>query len=102
MDGLVFGMWVAHGEGRFRTKEKNIPIQYVDLQHNPTIVYPYNPNGSVNGIAALSSRNNRHLAIMPHPERSFLKYQIPWSNIELKGDYSPWFKMFLNARNYLN
>ena len=39
-----------------------------------TNTYPFNPNGSVNGIAALCSPDGRHLAIMPHPERTFLKW----------------------------
>ena len=94
MEGTVFGIWVAHGEGRFVSNDTNIPIQYVDLDHNPTEKYPYNPNGSERGIAALSSKNNRHLAIMPHPERSFLGYQVPIGGIK---EYTPWYTLFKNA-----
>lgn len=100
MEGTVFGIWVAHGEGRFVSNDTNIPIQYVDLDHNPTEKYPYNPNGSERGIAALSSKNNRHLAIMPHPERSFLQYQIPMDCI--KQDYSPWYALFKNAHIWIS
>lgn len=100
MDNLVFGMWVAHGEGKF-IKPKNTCLQYVDFNNNPTEEYPYNPNGSHEGTAAVGSNNNRHLAIMPHPERSFLKWQIPWSDVKINTDFSPWFKMFLNVRNWL-
>jgi phosphoribosylformylglycinamidine synthase len=48
----------------------------VDDQDQCTERYPFNPNGSPHGIAALCSENGRHLAIMPHPERSFLKWQV--------------------------
>ena len=36
--------------------------------------YPANPNGSDYDVAALASKDGRHLAIMPHPERT----QFPW------------------------
>ena len=48
------------------------PVRYVDDDGNVTTTYPFNPNGSVNGIAALCTPDGRHLAIMPHPERTFL------------------------------
>ena len=61
--------------------------------------YPFNPNNSKESTAAISSKNGRHLAMMPHPERSFLKWQVPWisKNCNIPSDYSPWFKMFTNA-----
>ena len=40
--------------------------------------YPFNPNGSPFGIAGLCTQDGRHLAMMPHPERTFLKWQWPW------------------------
>jgi len=103
LDDLVFGIWVAHGEGRFDNIEierENICVRYTDFQGIPTEQYPHNPNGSYKGTAAVSSSNHRHLAIMPHPERTFLKWQIPWSNIKLENDYSPWFRLFVNARKW--
>jgi phosphoribosylformylglycinamidine synthase len=38
--------------------------------------YPMNPSGSEDGVAGVCSRNGRHLAIMPHPERYVLKTKI--------------------------
>jgi phosphoribosylformylglycinamidine synthase len=118
MEGLRFGIWVAHKEGRFDYMVKNVrndgtrnttdqfsydPVmQYIDSDCQPTQHYPENPNGSYKATAALSSKNGRHLAIMPHPERSFLLYQVPFmeSNegiINVNGIlYSPWFMMFLS------
>lgn len=57
-----------------------VPVmrRYTDASGEATEVYPFNPNGSPGGIAALTSANGRHLAIMPHPERCFLTWQNPW------------------------
>ena len=52
--------------------------RYTDASGEATEVYPFNPNGSPDGIAALTSANGRHLAIMPHPERCFMTWQNPW------------------------
>ena len=93
---INFGMWVAHKEGRFKLKnDNNVCLKYVDDNNDPTMKYPYNPNYSDYSCAGLLSKNKRHLALMPHPERSFLKYQIPYTNKELITDYSPWFNLFL-------
>jgi phosphoribosylformylglycinamidine synthase len=48
-------------------------VRYIDDKRNVTMKYPFNPNGSAHGIAALCSTDGRHLAIMPHPERTFIK-----------------------------
>ncbi|KPK01680.1 MAG: phosphoribosylformylglycinamidine synthase, partial [Nitrospira bacterium SG8_35_4] len=110
MEDSVLGIWVAHGEGRMhfpdnkildRVEEDNLaPIRYVDDTNALTMKYPYNPNGSENGIASLCSADGRHLAIMPHPERTFLKWQWPWMPEDWAQNLkaSPWLKMFQNAR----
>ena len=109
MEGSVLGIWVAHGEGRAyfpdekiagEVEENNLaPIRYVDDNNEVTMRYPFNPNGSSFGIAGLCSSNGRHLAIMPHPERTFLKWQWPWMPEDWKKTLkaSPWLKMFQNA-----
>ena len=51
----------------------------MDDDNIATAEYPYNPNGSPEGIAALCSPDGRHLAMMPHPERCFLKWQVKCS-----------------------
>ncbi len=112
MEGSVLGIWVAHGEGRAYFPDKKIlrkieednlaPVRYVDDNIDITMKYPFNPNGSSLGIASLCSSDGRHLAIMPHPERTFLKWQWSWMpedwDKELKA--SPWLKMFQNARKW--
>ncbi|MEI7452539.1 MAG: phosphoribosylformylglycinamidine synthase [Candidatus Falkowbacteria bacterium] len=108
MAGAALGIWVAHGEGKlFCPDEKDYktiidqnlaPIRYADDEGNPTMTYPLNPNGSPDGIAALCDSTGRHLAMMPHPERTFLKWQWPyWPSAWKEEDLSPWSKMFQNA-----
>jgi phosphoribosylformylglycinamidine synthase len=113
MAGSVLGAWVAHGEGRCLWPDERIfsqavdsennltPIRFVDDDGEQTEQYPFNPNGSRSGITGICSRNGRHLALMPHPERAFQMWQWPyrpaeWSNLKA----SPWLKLFRNARRW--
>ncbi|MBM3174449.1 MAG: phosphoribosylformylglycinamidine synthase [Chloroflexi bacterium] len=122
MGGSILGIWSAHGGGRlFCPNEKILhnarqqhltPIAYVDDKGKPTEEYRFNPNGSPLGITAFCSPDGRHLAMMPHPERSFLLWQWPWVPEKWKsskwkfqvGDYllwaSPWLMLFQNAREW--
>lgn len=121
MEGSSLGVWVAHGEGKayfpnpkhYEWVEKNslAPLRYVDDKNNITQQYPLNPNGSPNGIAAVCSVDGRHLAMMPHPERCFLQWQLPYTNFSasrydisdrVDGDLllAPWIKLFHNALNF--
>ena len=112
MEDSVLGIWVAHGEGRAYCPDMAIlkkiearhlaPVRYIDDNNEITAKYPFNPNGSTAGIAALCSPDGRHLAIMPHPERTFLTWQWPWMPEEWRKNLkaSPWLKMFQNARKW--
>ncbi len=104
MEDTVFGMWSAHGEGCFEleTNNYNSPIRYVDYQNDVTEEYPYNPNGSPFGIAALCSENGRHMGIMPHPERSYISNQVPYITENIKEThYTPWYLLFKNAFEFV-
>lgn len=50
--------------------DKLAPVRFANDEGRITEAYPFNPNGSPEGIAALCSDDGRHLAIMPHPERA--------------------------------
>ncbi|RJQ17922.1 MAG: phosphoribosylformylglycinamidine synthase [Nitrospiraceae bacterium] len=112
MEGSSLGIWVAHGEGRAYFPDETIlekiekdglaPIRYVDDNNEITMKYPFNPNGSASGIASLCSPDGRHLAVMPHPERTFLKWQWPWMPEDWRRDLkiSPWLRIFQNAREW--
>ena len=111
MEGSKLGVWVAHGEGRLVYPDPSIreevmsrklaPLAYLDPFGNRTEEYPYNPNGSPNGITSLCSIDGRHLAMMPHPERCFRLWQWPWMPDSWRGlEASPWLRMFQNARTF--
>jgi phosphoribosylformylglycinamidine synthase len=114
MGGASIGVWCAHGEGQALFPDEAVrkhvlssglaPIRYVDPASSAaTEQYPFNPNGSPEGVAALCSGDGRHLAMMPHPERCFLAWQLPWSPPELGLDPygpGPWLKLFQNAREW--
>ena len=108
MEDLVFGIHVDHGEGFLHFPDESIREQvwaeqmatvvYVDDEGQPTEAYPFNPNGSPGGLTGLCSPDGRHLAMMPHPERTFLTWQAHWLPEEMKNlPASPWLKMFQNA-----
>jgi phosphoribosylformylglycinamidine synthase len=112
----ILGVWVAHGEGRLHFPDptlmdeviikKLVPVVFVDDEGRVDGAipesYPFNPNGSPFGITGLCTHDGRHLAMMPHPERAFLKWQWAWMpgylNEGLKE--SPWIQMFQNAREW--
>jgi phosphoribosylformylglycinamidine synthase len=110
--GSHLGAWVAHGEGRLEVPsdatmreiemKKLVPVVYTDDTGNPTEKYPFNPNGSPMGIAGLCSKDGRHLAMMPHPERTFLKWQWPYMSEENNKEWSesPWLQMFKAAKDW--
>jgi len=110
MEGSTLGVWLQHGEGRAFfpdelilgrvEKEHLAPVRFVDDDNNITQRYPFNPNGSANGIAALCSPDGRHLAIMPHPERTLNTWNWGWMPADWNEslEVSPWLRMFQNAR----
>ncbi len=51
MESMQLGMWSAHREGKIELSD---------------------------GVAGMVSNDGRHMAMMPHPERCFLKWQFPY------------------------
>lgn len=100
LSGTKLGIWVAHGEGRF-----SLPASEQDyhiIAKYSYEAYPASPNGSDYNVAGLASKDGRHLAIMPHFERSIFPWN--WANYpaEQKADVlSPWIKAFVNARDWV-
>lgn len=98
--GTRLGIWVAHGEGRFNLPEAE--NEYHIIAKYSYEAYPAAPNGSDYHVAGLASKDGRHLAIMPHFERSIFPWN--WANYpeEHKKDVlSPWIKAFMNARDWV-
>jgi phosphoribosylformylglycinamidine synthase len=100
MAGARLGVWVAHGEGRF-----SLPLDKTLFQVAAQFTYPEypgNPNDSDLSAAALSSKDGRHLAIMPHLERSLFPWNWAHYPYDRKKDkVSPWMEPFVNAREWV-
>ncbi len=97
--GTRLGVWLAHGEGRFQLKDQKdftIAARYSHEQ------YPGNPNDSDFATAAVCSADGRHLAIMPHIERSLFAWNWPYYPAnKLNHEVSPWMQAFVNARKWV-
>ena len=98
--GNKLGIWVAHGEGQFKLpyeKSKyDIAMQYSNE------AYPGNPNGSPHNTAGIVSEDGRHLAVMPHLERSVFPWQCGYYPEDKRADdCTPWLEAFVNARKWV-
>ena len=106
MAGSRLPIAVAHGEGFANFKyrgdaDKAIgAMRFVDNFGNPTEQYPFNPNGSAGGLTAVTTADGRFTAMMPHPERVFRNIQMSWTNGD-KSEFSPWMRVWRNARKWL-
>ncbi len=102
MAGSKIPVVVAHGEGRIATAATTTAtLRYIDNSGKPTVTYPHNPNGSANGLTGFTNDDGRVTIMMPHPERVFLRKQYSYLPPAWNNEYSPWIKLFLNARNWL-
>jgi len=108
MEGSRIPIATAHGEGRavFRDAQAMdacrflVAARFVDNRGEVTETYPYNPNGSPQGITAVTTPNGRFTIMMPHPERVFRSVLLSWHPREW-GEDSPWMRMFRNARGWV-
>ena len=101
LSGTKLGVWVAHGEGKFSfpydEKEYNVIAKY---NYDG---YPANPNGSPYSVAGVCSKDGRHLAMMPHPERAIFPWQCGYYPNDRKSNdqVTPWMEAFVNARKWI-
>ena len=101
LENMTIGAWIAHGEGRFSLDPSKSNFQIAARYSIDS--YPMNPNGSDFAAAAITSTDGRHLAIMPHIERSFMLWQWPYlPQGTSKKNYSPWIESFMAARTWFN
>ena len=110
MAGLRMPIAVAHGEGfanfsrRGNTKHVVPAMRFVDNHGQVTERYPFNPNGSSDGLTAVTTVDGRFTAMMPHPERVFRNVQMSWTDLEATGGLdalSPWMQIWRNARKWI-
>jgi len=106
MAGSRIPVAVAHGEGfadfsqRGDPKTVNRAMRFVDHFGAPTEAYPFNPNGSLGGLTAVTTPDGRFTALMPHAERVLRNVQMSWTPSERSAP-SPWARMFANARAWV-
>jgi phosphoribosylformylglycinamidine synthase len=75
--------------------------RFVDLSGTPATAYPLNPNGSPDGLTAVTTPYGRFTAMMPHPERVARNVQMSWTSAPIEQE-SPWLRMFRNARAWVD
>ena len=109
MEGSRLPVVVAHGEGRAefdndklrKLADPKTVLRFIDYAGQIAESYPANPNGSPHGIAGLSNDDGRITIMMPHPERIFRTNTNSWRD-PAWGEYSPWMRMFRNARVWVD
>ncbi|MGB1003794.1 MAG: phosphoribosylformylglycinamidine synthase [Salibacteraceae bacterium] len=100
LSGSKLGIWVAHGEGKFNLPEAESAYNIVGKYSHQG--YPGNPNGSDYNAAGIASADGRHLAMMPHFERSVFPWNWGYYPEAHKNDVvSPWIKAFINAKDWV-
>ncbi len=103
---------IRHGEGKFvpqneailaEIEERHLSVmKYINPHTNePTLEYPFNPNGSINAIAGLCDSTGRLLGMMPHPE-AFLHFthHPRWTREKLPEE-GMGLALFVNAIDYI-
>jgi phosphoribosylformylglycinamidine synthase len=109
MAGSQVPIAVSHGEGYANFTQQGDAakvlgaLRYVDNRGQATETYPYNPNGSAGGLTGVTTADGRFTALMPHAERVFRNVQMSWApkswgEQDSGGEFSPWMRMFRNAR----
>ena len=97
--GATLGVWISHGEGRFR-------LPYAESDYHIVAkygyeAYPANPNGSDYNTAMLCDKTGRHLVMMPHIERSVFQWNWAYYENGRQDEVSPWLEAFVNARRWI-
>ena len=106
MAGTITPIAIAHGEGYADfTQTGDIgevikAMRFVDNLGDATEAYPFNPNGSPDGLTSVTTPDGRFTVLMPHAERVFRTVQQSW-HPESWGEDSPWMRMFRNARKWV-
>ena len=107
MAGSRVPIAVAHGEGFADFSAGGDAgrvarvARFVDHEGKPATTYPFNPNGSPDGLTAVTTPDGRFTAMMPHPERVARNAQLSWTTGAVE-DESPWLRMFRNARVWVD
>jgi len=99
LSGARLGVWISHGEGKFRLPLPRDQYHIVASFGYPD--YPANPNGSDFNTAMMASADGRHLVMMPHIERSIFPWNWAYYPTHRQDEVSPWLSAFVNARKWI-
>jgi phosphoribosylformylglycinamidine synthase len=108
--GSVVELPVAHAEGRFIPKDPRVMdqllknaqviLRYVGPEGGPAS-YPWNPSGSVEGVAGICDASGHVMGLMPHPERFIDPCQHPqWTRYKGRYKEGHGLQFFRNAFEY--
>ncbi|SHI82435.1 phosphoribosylformylglycinamidine synthase [Arenibacter nanhaiticus] len=100
LEGANLGVWISHGEGKFK-----LPLSkdnYQIVANYSYEGYPANPNGSDFNTAMLCDKTGRHLVTMPHIERSIFQWNWAHYPADRNDQTTPWLEAFLNARKWID
>ncbi|MCK0526690.1 MULTISPECIES: phosphoribosylformylglycinamidine synthase [unclassified Anaerobiospirillum] len=110
MAGSCMPIVVSHGEGRAEFRDGQhlksleqaglVALRYIDHYGKIADRYPLNPNGSPEGITSVTTADGRFTVMMPHPERVVRTIANSWHPDDM-GEFSPWMRLFANARRYI-
>ena len=106
MHGSQLPIVVSHGEGfadftdSGQIDKVQVALRFINNNGLVSETYPYNPNGSPDGITALTNTDGRVTIMMPHPERTFRTKLMSWHD-KSWGELGPWFKIFTNAYDFV-
>ena len=103
---------VRHGEGKFVAgnddilgrlhSQSQVVMCYTHSDYGKaTLDYPYNPNGSVDGIAGICDETGRLMGMMPHPEGYLHRTNHPRWTRENLPEEGMGVGIFRNAVEYL-
>lgn len=103
---------IRHGEGKFVTSDREIRqeiagnnlvvLRYAHPDNGePTMEYPYNPNGSPDAVAGICDPTGRLFGLMPHPEAFLHRTNHPrWTREDLP-DEGQGVMIFRNAVTFI-
>ncbi len=106
MAGTQAPIAIAHGEGYADFSLTGdidaaiVAMRFIDNKGHVSETYPYNPNGSPEGITSVTTSDGRFTVLMPHAERVFRSVQQSY-HPDSWGEDSPWMRMFRNARKWV-
>ncbi len=100
---------VRHGEGKLVMDDgirkeiwaENLAVMQYIGPNGGLSGYPYNPNGSVDSIAALCDKSGRIFGLMPHPEAFNIPQNCPYWPLGIVKEAAG-LAFFRNAIDYLN